>query len=136
MEEVFGSIVRSLLKFHRSLHSYPMSELSNDTIIRNHLSALYDTLLEQNLLRIIEPYSRVEMVHIAKLVRQPVREVETKLSQMILDKVFHGILDQGAGCLVVFDEVEEDKMYGATLDTIKHVSTVVDSLGAKAKRLS
>jgi 26S proteasome regulatory subunit N6 len=53
-------------------------ELSNDTIIRNHLSALYDTLLEQNLLRIIEPYSRVEMNHIAKLVRQPVREVETK----------------------------------------------------------
>ena len=77
---------------------------------------------------------------------------------MILDKVFHGILDQGAGCLVVFDEPEEDvskraplaasmtsmftltrsmqKMYGATLDTMKHVSTVVDSLGAKAKRLS
>lgn len=54
------------------------TELSNDTIIRNHLSALYDTLLEQNLLRIIEPYSRVEMTHIAKLVRQPVREVETK----------------------------------------------------------
>lgn len=53
-------------------------ELSNDAIIRNHLSALYDTLLEQNLLRIIEPYSRVEMNHIAKLVRQPVREVETK----------------------------------------------------------
>lgn len=80
-----------------------------------------------------------------------------RLSQMILDKVFHGILDQGAGCLVVFDEPEEDvserttlaasmsmftltlsmqKMYGATLDTMKHVSTVVDSLGAKAKRLS
>lgn len=55
---------------------------------------------------------------------------------MILDKVFHGILDQGNGCLVIFDEPDEGKMYEDTLETIKHVSTVVDSLGAKAKRLS
>lgn len=68
---------RSLEGFEQALRTYK-EELSNDPIVKNHLSALYDTLLEQNLLRVIEPYSRVEIAHIAKEVRQPVREVEVK----------------------------------------------------------
>lgn len=126
---------RSLEGFEQALRTYK-DELSNDPIVKNHLSALYDTLLEQNLLRVIEPYSRVEIAHIAKEVRQPVREVEVKLSQMILDKVFHGILDQGAGCLVVFEQPVEDKTYQVTLDTLKHVGNVVDSLYKKANKLT
>lgn len=84
---------------------------------------------------------------------------------MILDKVFHGILDQGAGCLVVYDEPQEDvssgsspdnlvkrledftdlrarartpalqKTYEVTLDTLKHVGNVIDSLYKKVRAL-
>ncbi|SNX84402.1 probable 26S proteasome non-atpase regulatory subunit Rpn6 [Melanopsichium pennsylvanicum] len=126
---------RSLEGFEAALRTYK-DELSNDPIVKNHLSALYDTLLEQNLLRVIEPYSRVEIAHIAKEVRQPVREIEVKLSQMILDKVFHGILDQGAGCLVVYEQEQEDKTYQVTLDTLKHVGNVVESLYKKANKLT
>jgi 26S proteasome regulatory subunit N6 len=113
----------------RSDSNFPHTELSSDPTIRSHLAALYDTLLEQNLLRIVEPYSVVEIEYVAQTVGQVRQAVEAKcehissvikrgsslilflysrLSQMILDKVFHGVLDQGRGCLLVFDPAEAD----------------------------
>ena len=87
---------------------YRYIELSSDPTIRSHLAALYDTLLEQNLLRIVEPYSVVELEYVAQQVKQERQSVEIKLSQMILDKVLDGVLDQGRGCLLLFDEADVD----------------------------
>ncbi|GAA5796056.1 PCI domain-containing protein [Helicostylum pulchrum] len=126
---------RNLQEFETTLATYT-NELNNDPIIRTQLAALYDTLLEQNLVRIIEPFSRVEISHIADMVKLPTQQVEAKLSQMILDKKFHGILDQGAGCLIVFEELEEDKTYEAAVETLKQVDKVVSSLYQKAAKLS
>jgi 26S proteasome regulatory subunit N6 len=53
-------------------------ELGMDAFIRSHFNALYDTLMEQNLLRIIEPYTRVEIAHVAKLIQLPTAQVEKK----------------------------------------------------------
>ena len=36
-------------------------ELKEDKIVQRHLDSLYQTMLEQNLCRIIEPYSRVQV---------------------------------------------------------------------------
>ena len=100
---------------------YLLSELSSDTTIRTHLSALYDTLLEQNLLRIVEPYSVVEVEYVAEQVKQGRQAVEQKLSQMILDKVFHGVLDQQRGILLVFDEPEADVRISYLISSIIHL---------------
>lgn len=98
---------RSLSAFEAALTKHK-AELTDDAIIRNHLGHLYDNLMESNLVKIIEPYSVVQIDHVAQQVGQPRAEVEKKLGQMILDKVFYGILDQGNGCLMVYDEPEED----------------------------
>lgn len=60
------------------------AEFSLDPIVRHHLAALFDNLLEQNLLRIVQPYSVVEISYVAGLVDLGVQEVETKYVDSIL----------------------------------------------------
>ncbi|TSK14719.1 26S proteasome non-ATPase regulatory subunit 11B [Bagarius yarrelli] len=126
---------RSLADFEKALTEYT-KELRDDPIINTHLAKLYDNLLEQNLIRVIEPFSRVQITHISDLIKLSKGDVERKLSQMILDKKFHGILDQGEGVLIIFEEPPVDKTYEAALETIQNMSKVVDSLYNKAKKLT
>ena len=93
--------------------------MEDDLIVQKHLDSLYNSMLEQNLcrsetskfnfyiywlwyFRIIEPYSKVQVDYVAGKIGLPKAEVEKKLSQMILDKKFLGILDQETGVLVIF----------------------------------
>ena len=118
---------RSLEEYERALANY-RHELGSDVFIKRHLVRLYDAMLEQNLVKVIEPFSRVEIAHVAKMVGLDTVQVERKLSQMILDKVIVGVLDQGSGCLIVYDEAERDQGYDAALETIASLSNVVEVL--------
>jgi 26S proteasome regulatory subunit N6 len=125
---------RSLEEYEQALHAYRY-ELGSDRFIASHLRRLYDSMLEQNLIKVIEPFSRVEISHIAKMVGLDVAQVERKLSQMILDRVIIGVLDQGHGVLEIFEETERDTGYDAALDTIEKLGSVVDVLYANQASL-
>ena len=125
---------RSLQEYEAVLVKYPR-ELQDDLLIKHHLGTLQEQLLESNLIRIIEPYSCVEIDHVAGLIEMPVPAVEKKLSQMILDGKFHGILDQGKGQLIVYEDVDTDKAMEKGLKVIENMDKVVTSLFTRSQNL-
>ncbi|SCU90441.1 LAMI_0E02102g1_1 [Lachancea mirantina] len=126
---------RSLLEFNSALKDYE-KELMGDSLIRSHFNALYDTLLESNLCKIIEPFDCVEVSHISKMIGLDLQQVEGKLSQMILDKVFFGVLDQGNGWLYIYETPQQDATYDSSLELIGQLHRVVEQLFEKAATLS
>lgn len=49
-----------------------------DPLIKAHLGKLYEQLLESNLIKIIQPFSCVEIEHVAKLIKLPLAQIELK----------------------------------------------------------
>eukprot|EP00521_Asterionellopsis_glacialis_P013374 CAMPEP_0195306732 /NCGR_PEP_ID=MMETSP0707-20130614/37350_1 /TAXON_ID=33640 /ORGANISM="Asterionellopsis glacialis, Strain CCMP134" /LENGTH=476 /DNA_ID=CAMNT_0040370957 /DNA_START=225 /DNA_END=1655 /DNA_ORIENTATION=+ len=125
---------RSLKEFEEVLQKYN-SELQDDLLIKHHLHILNEQLLESNLIRIIEPYSCVEISHVAELIEMSLPVVEKKLSQMILDGKFNGILDQGKGQLVVYEESEKDMAMEKGLQVIENMDKVISSLFERSRAL-
>lgn len=111
---------RSLQEFEASLLAHA-EHLTADPIISTHLTALYDMLLQENICRIIEPYSTVETAHIASVIKLPLAKVEQKLSQMIL---------------VVYEDQATDTTYDQALETLNNMGKVVDALNVKANSLA
>lgn len=121
---------RSLEAFEQTTRTYA-TELQADLLIKHHLDQLYDSILEANLAKIIEPFSRVEIQRVADIIGLPVPKVEKKLAQMILDKELHGTLAQGTGHLIVHDQPDDDPIYEASVEVIKNMGDVVESLFRK-----
>ena len=58
------------------------------------------------------------------------------LLQTVTALLLHaGILDQGSGCLEVFDEIPEGKAYPCAVDVVQNMGTVVDALFARSQKL-
>ena len=123
---------RSLKGFEAAVKAHAQ-ELKTDDLISHHLDKLYERMFENNLIKIITPFSSVEIAHVAKLINMSETVVERKLSQMILDKKFNGILDQGLGILEIFEAKPEDSSYTSGMSVISNMGEVVEVLMARGK---
>mmetsp|Transcript_32142 Transcript_32142/g.48521 ORF Transcript_32142/g.48521 Transcript_32142/m.48521 type:complete len:474 (-) Transcript_32142:57-1478(-) len=135
MSSIASAASRRSLKEFESVIDKFSHELQDDLLIKHHLYILKEQLLESNLIRIIEPYSCVEISHIASLMEMPLAAIEKKLSQMILDGKFQGILDQGKGQLIVYEESEKDYAMEKGLEVIDNMDAIVTTLFARSKAL-
>ena len=102
---------------------------------KHFLIVFHDQLLETNLLKLVESYSRVQISRIAELIELPADVVERKLSQMVLDETLSGVLSQGEGVLIIYEKDKKDETFSAALEFIEEMGHVVDSLYKKASTL-
>ena len=108
-------------------------QLVGDNVITNHLESLQNNIVEKNLIQIIEPYSMLEIDFIVEKVGLPKMAIQAKLSQMILDKLINGILDQGRGCLIIYEEAHSNEYLDKSLQCLKNIDLVVESLTKKIR---
>ena len=105
----------------------------NDPIIKYHIDNLHNDLLEKNLIKIIKPYSVVEIDFVAKSIGLNYQDVHNKLRQMILDKKINGILDQGKGSLIIYEVDNTNPYLDKSIDTFKNLEKVVEALDKKVR---
>ncbi|KAI0981699.1 hypothetical protein GJ496_007945, partial [Pomphorhynchus laevis] len=127
-----ASKARSLAQFEQVVSQYK-NQLSDDEVVNMQLNTLYDTLFDKNLSKLIEPFSRVEISYIAKMINRSQSEVEKKLSMMILDKRLNGILNQNTGILILFDDQKTSKLYPEAISVVTDLDKVIDVLFTRAQ---
>jgi 26S proteasome regulatory subunit N6 len=108
-------------------------EYFKDPIIKYHINNLHNDLLEKNLIKIIKPYSVVEIDFVAKSIGLNYQDVLNKLRQMILDKKINGILDQGKGSLIIYDVESSNPYLDKSIETFKNLEKVVEALDKKVR---
>lgn len=77
-ESHFGASIVALSKVFTT---FP-NEIEGDEVVKSHTKLLYDQLLEKNLFKIIESYTRVDIEYIARKLSLDQDVIERKLSEM------------------------------------------------------
>jgi len=120
-----------LLEKHKEL-------LARDPFVMQHLRATLENLVEDTLVRMVAPYSRVQVAFVAEKISLPVDVVERKLSNLILDRKLDGILDQETRVLILNDNggKNQESVLENVIAFIGETSQVVDQLYRQSKRLT
>lgn len=125
---------KSVVALSRVFREYA-PKLQGDEVISSQLDLLFDQLLEQNILKMLKPYSRLEIDFLAQKLGVGKRETEEKVSQMILDNVIRATIDQEKGELILSEGFEDTKALNTSLDVLANLDEAVTALFERAALL-
>lgn len=112
------------------------ADLESDPVVARNMRNLIDNLEEQHLLRIVKPYSAVELTRIAEMIKLSVEHVQEKLVQMILDQKLRASINQSDGILNIFVDEESNELLTESIELIEQMDGVVDALYTRCKLIN
>ncbi|KAI5187565.1 26S proteasome regulatory subunit N6 [Nematocida homosporus] len=98
-----------------------IKSISHDQFLINHLVYLCDTLIDSNILKIIEPYSNVNVEYIGNQLGFDMPTIENRLRRMILDSRIDGTIDQETMCISIKRQVKGCHKEQAEMEDILNV---------------
>jgi len=102
--------------------------IDSDRLMEKTLQSFHDSLLRENVITVLKPYSRVQMTHVAKQIDLPLRQVEKQIVEMILDEEIKGDVDHRNGVVNIYYSQQESTMYKDSVDIITEMSEVTEQL--------
>lgn len=143
-EAVHGSEIQAMLEIAKAAEAKSLSQLTQvmesrpedfkrDPVVAANIKNLIDSLEEQHLLRIVKPYSAVELSRIAEMINLPLANIQKKLVQMILDQKLKASINQSDGILNIFEDEEENEILDQSIELISQMDGVVDALYTRCK---
>ncbi len=85
--------------------------IQKNRIISAQIEYLYDQLLEKNIIKLVNPYYKVQVEYLTQKLQVEGSQVEKKICEMILDKKILGYLDQENGLLILLEEEKLNSIY-------------------------
>uniref|UniRef100_A0AAF5HYB2 PCI domain-containing protein n=2 Tax=Strongyloides stercoralis TaxID=6248 RepID=A0AAF5HYB2_STRER len=108
MEQMANAVEKKCVKlFDTVVKNYPT--LQEDAVIRSFLKNLYNFMFDQDILRVIKPYSFVEIDFIASKIGLTPNKIEQRLCTMIIDGQINGKINHDTRSLEIVFTTEYEK---------------------------
>merc|ERR1711933_589571 len=116
--------VQSLTKVGEKYRSH----IEGDMLLERTLTTFKETLLKENIQRVISAYSRVQVDHVAKETGLDYAMIEKQIVDMILDGEIKGDVDHRNQVVNVYDAEPSSVMYADSVEIISTLDGVCDEL--------